>query len=106
MEIIGAQKPEYKAIPNTGGEKFILTAPWTVVIVWEFGYTRLTIKNAKGETREKLKSERADLRSSLEALETEMDEYGYAVSPDVAKIIAGKKTLDEVFLKGEGDFAW
>lgn len=44
MEIIGAQKPEYKAIPNTGGEKFILTAPWTVVIVWDFGYTRLTIK--------------------------------------------------------------
>jgi len=44
MEIIGAQKPEYKAIPNTGGEKFILTAPWTVIIVWDFGYTRLTIK--------------------------------------------------------------
>jgi hypothetical protein len=44
MEIIGAKKPEYRAIPNTGGEKFILTAPWRIVIVWDFGYTVLTIK--------------------------------------------------------------
>ena len=65
------------------------------------------IKAAKDkDTKAKLKSERADLQSTLEALNTEMDEYGYAVSPDVAKIIAGKKTLDDVFLKGEGDFAW
>ncbi|MEF2940588.1 MAG: hypothetical protein U0O13_03210, partial [Oscillospiraceae bacterium] len=51
----------------------------------------------------------ADLAEEMRSLgmtEIEMDEYGYAVSPDVAKIIAGKKTLDEVFLKGEGDFAW
>lgn len=54
----------------------------------------------------KLRSERDDLKSTLESLETEMAEYGYEVSPDVAKILAGKKTADEVFLKGEGDFAW
>lgn len=79
---------------------------YSLILQQQIADKTAAIKNAKGETKEKLKSERADLRSSLEALETEMDEYGYAVSPDVAKIIAGKKTLDEVFLKGEGDFAW
>ena len=58
------------------------------------------------ETKTKLRSEKADLKATLESLETEMSEYGYEVSPDVGKILAGKKTADEVFLKGEGDFAW
>ena len=44
MEILGVHKPEYKVIPNTGGEKFIITAPWRIVIVWDFGYTVVTIK--------------------------------------------------------------
>lgn len=64
------------------------------------------IKHAKGKTKDKLKSERADLKSTLESLESEMTEYGYKVSPDIKKILDGKKTVDEVFLKGEGDFTW
>lgn len=44
MEIIGAQKPEYQVIPNTGGEKYVISAPWRIVIVWDFGYTVIIIK--------------------------------------------------------------
>ncbi len=63
-------------------------------------------KATKDETKEKLRSERTDLRSTLESLETEMEDYGYEVSPDVAEILDGHLTLEEVFLKGEGDFSW
>ena len=58
------------------------------------------------DTKEKLRSERADLKATLESLQTEMDEYGYSVSKDVKKIVDGKKTVEQVFLKGTGDFAW
>lgn len=65
------------------------------------------IKAAKADdVKTKLRSERADLKSTLEALQTEMAEYGYDVSPDVKKIVDGKKSVEEVFLKGAGDFAW
>ena len=65
------------------------------------------IKAAKSaDAKTKLKSERSDLKATLESLQTEMNEYGYAVSKDVQKILDGKKTAEQVFLKGTGDFAW
>ncbi|NLD29283.1 MAG: hypothetical protein GX658_02700, partial [Clostridiales bacterium] len=80
---------------------------YSLVLQEQIADKTAAIKAAKdADTKTKLKSERADLKSTLESLNTEMEEYGYEVSPDVAKVIAGKKTLDEVFLKGEGDFAW
>ncbi len=37
---------------------------------------------------------------------TEMEEYGYGISGDVEKILGGKTTFEEIFLKGTGDFTW
>lgn len=36
----------------------------------------------------------------------EMKEYDYAMSGDVAKVLSGKTSVEDIFLKGEGDFTW
>ncbi|MCQ2487010.1 MAG: hypothetical protein MJ129_03675 [Clostridia bacterium] len=45
-------------------------------------------------------------KSIVDSINAELEEYGYSMSPDVAKIISGKKTVESVFAKGTGDFAW
>ncbi len=80
---------------------------YSLVLQQQIASKTEAIKAAKDDdTKTKLKSERSDLKATLESLKTEMDEYGYAVSDDVQNILDGKKTVEQVFLKGTGDFVW
>ncbi|MBQ1451373.1 MAG: hypothetical protein IIZ22_01770, partial [Clostridia bacterium] len=41
-----------------------------------------------------------------ESIIMETSQYGYPISDQVQKIIDGDLTIEDVFLKGKGDFAW
>lgn len=107
LTLANAYAEEAHANAATANNYISSCSIYSLVLQEQIAAKTAAIKAAKdADTKTKLRDERTDLKSTLEALETEMDEYGYTVSPDVAKIVAGKKTVEQVFLKGEGDFAW
>lgn len=107
LKLAGTYAEEAHASAATANNYISACSIYSLVLQEQIQDKTAAIKASKDkEVKEKLKSERSDLKATLDALNTEMDEYGYTVSPDVAKVVAGKKTVEQIFLKGEGDFAW
>ncbi|MBO7682429.1 MAG: hypothetical protein J6T17_06725 [Clostridia bacterium] len=107
LKLASAYAEEAHANAATANNYVSACSIYSLILQEQINDKTAAIKSAKkAEVKAKLRSERSDLKATLESLETEMEEYGYDVSPDVAKILSGKKTAEQVFLKGEGDFAW
>ena len=107
LKLASAYADEAHANAATANNYVSACSIYSLILQEQINDKTAAIKSAKkAEVKAKLRSERSDLKATLESLETEMEEYGYDVSPDVAKILSGKKTAEQVFLKGEGDFAW
>ena len=65
---------------------------------------------AETRARQYKKAGNTDSYSSEHAIYTNivgaLEDYGYAMSDDVASVLNGKKTVEEIFTEGEGDFTW
>ncbi len=43
---------------------------------------------------------------TVKSINEEVDSYGYDISEDVAAVIDGSKKIEDIFMKGTGDFEW
>lgn len=109
LTLASAYAEEAHTNAATAGNYISACSLYSLILQEQIAEKNEAIKSATGDAKDKLKSEKADLKSTYDSLMSEFDEYGaaygYEISPDVNKILKGKKTVEEVFLKGTGDFS-